>query len=78
VAEDVGYDDYEEELVFKSDFKGEPIITRVLIYSDGNIQLLQGPKTGEGEFRPDDIVGMDRDELQEILEKADEVRGEER
>jgi hypothetical protein len=77
VSEDVGYEDYEEELVFKRDFNGEPIITKALIYSDGNIQLNQGPKTVDNKFRPEDIIGLNREELQEILEKSDQLRGDE-
>ncbi|WP_313694132.1 hypothetical protein [Halorarum halobium] len=67
------YDDYEQAIAFEGNFQGEPMITRALIYGDGNIQIHQGPKTGDNEFIPDDIIGIDREELEDILEKAEEV-----
>lgn len=67
------YDDYDRAIAFEGDFEGEPTITRALFYSDGNIQIHQGPRTGDNEFRPDDIIGINRSELEEIYEKAEEV-----
>jgi len=65
------YDDYDELLAFEGDFEGEKIITNARIYGDGNIQLLQGTESG-----PDDIIGINLDELEEIVEKAKEVEAE--
>jgi hypothetical protein len=77
MSEDTDYDDYEEEVIFEGEFQGEPIITKALIYSDGNIQIHQGSKSSDNKFLPQDIVGIDKEELQQILEESEEVTGDE-
>lgn len=73
MSEEIDYGEYEEAIAFEGNFQGEPIITRALIYSDGNIQLHQGPKTGDNKFIPDDIIGLETDELQEVLTSASKL-----
>ncbi|MFU1780211.1 hypothetical protein ACM16X_02390 [Haloarcula japonica] len=67
------YDDYDDSLTFEGDFQGEPIISKARIHGNGDIHIHQGPKTGEGKFRPDDIVGLGLDELKQVVNKAEEL-----
>lgn len=67
------YDDYETSVHFEGDYNGEPIITKARIHDNGDIHIHQGPKTGDNQFRPDDIVGLTLEEMKQVVEKAEKV-----
>lgn len=79
MSERQDYDDFADELEFQGVYQGEPIVVKVRIWDDGTVNFIDGYDVSDNpeynsDFKPEDIVGLNFEELEKVVERAREVK----
>lgn len=80
MTEKGSYDDFEDELVFRGTYDGEPIMVKARIWDDGDVNFMDGYDVSDNDSYPDqdfkleDIVGLSLENLEKVVERAREVK----